>query len=163
MLEQACETYDTCDLLTPIFKGLAAQWLGATLRVAPYTTPGRLSKNICSSARAAAKHCSGGKGNKTACSMDWTTPNSDSYYGLGQELSAMNVIVANLRAKSVGTSNTTSTSAAGGAAAISSSSTGTPATPSQSIGSGSVSSRQYVAGNFGLYTILVATLCLMAG
>ena len=167
MTEPVCEPDGSCDnVIVPAIQGLAAQWLGATLRVVPYNIPA-LSNKIRSSAQAAARQCSGGKDNQTACGMDWTIPESDGEYGLGQELSAMNVIVANLRAKSAGTSNTTSsnssTTAASGAAGTSSSSTGTPATPSQAIGSGSVSLMQHMAGNFGMYTILAATLCLMTG
>ena len=137
MYEAACEPVDTCDEDKYAFKGLTAQWLGATAQVAPYTTDS-IMPLLHSSAQAAAKQCTGGR-NDTACGSSWTTSKFDGSTGLGQELFAMNVVVANLVTKSPGpekadTSNATSTRGTGQGSKPSSSSS---ALQALSTGSGS--------------------------
>ena len=163
MSEVACEPYETCNNDQLAFKALAAQWIGATLRIAP-NNAGSLPDNLRSSAQAATRQCSGGK-NRTACGTAWTLPKSNGEYGLGQELSAMNVVLANLAINNTGMPNTTvfdqstSPSSTQGSA---SSLTGTPALISQPTGSGSASSRRLVAGDVVLYALLAATLSFMS-
>ena len=106
MVEIPCESEETCDTDQHAFKGLASQWIGATIQVAPYTNNFFVPK-LQASAKGAAQQCSGGK-NGTTCGFHWTEEKWDGSSGVGQQLSAMNVLVANLVAKGV-TPNTTST------------------------------------------------------
>ncbi|KAK4695706.1 hypothetical protein P7C71_g2099, partial [Lecanoromycetidae sp. Uapishka_2] len=94
MVEIACETQHTCDSDQYAFKGLAAQWLGATAQVASFTSD-KISSYLRNSAEGAAQQCSGGS-NHTTCGTQWTSSTFDGNVGLGQQLSALDVIVANL-------------------------------------------------------------------
>lgn len=107
MVEVACETDDTCDNDQYSYKGLAAQWLGATTQIARFTN-NTISSYLRNSAAGAAQSCSGGS-NHTTCGTQWTTSTFDGNSGLGQQLSALNVIVANLAMNSTApaTMNTT--------------------------------------------------------
>ena len=115
MIEVACESEMTCNTDQHAFKGLAAQWMGETMQVAPFTT-GTILSYLRTSAQAAAKQCSGGP-NGTACGQHWRQATYDGQTGLGQELSALNVFLANLAlnssAPTTATSGTTSTSTSG--------------------------------------------------
>ena len=162
MTEQACEPYDTCNTDNEAFKGVAAQWLGATLRIVPNSTAGPLPGNLRSSAKAAIKQCSGGK-NGTECGLVWISPKADRKHGLGQELSAMNILVANLAAKSTKRPNNASSP---GQSALTTGSRGsapnltsTPSPSAQPAGSGSAGLKPLVAGNVALYALLAATFC----
>jgi len=113
MVEIACEPYHRCNHDQYAFKGLAAQWLGATTQVARFTTD-KISKYLRTSAEGAAQQCSGGS-NNTTCGTQWTSSIFDGKIGLGQQLSALNVIVANLatNASSPVTTNTTTAQPSG--------------------------------------------------
>ena len=95
--EIACEPQRTCNYDQFTFKGIAAQWLGATSQIAPFTMD-TIMPVLQASAKGAAATCSGGD-NKTACGFHWTGNRDDDETGFGQELSALNVILANLAGK----------------------------------------------------------------
>ena len=107
MTEVACEPLGTCDTDQYAYKGLTAQWMGEAMQVAPFTTDIILSY-LQSSAEGAAKQCSGGD-NGTACGMHWTKSEYDGKTGLGQELSALNVFLANLAVNSSAPTNANTT------------------------------------------------------
>lgn len=109
MTEVACEPVGTCDSDNYAFKGLTAQWMGEAAQIAPFTTD-KISGYLQSSAEAAAAQCSGGH-NGTACGSRWTRPRYDGKTGLGQELSAMNVFLANLAVNSSAPTTTNTTAA----------------------------------------------------
>ena len=111
--EVACEQNNNCQTDQIPMKGLTAQWLGQTAQVAPFTQDS-LSPVLRASATGAAKQCSGGN-NTATCGFSWTSDKSDDNTGVGQQLDAMNVFLANLALNGVSTvqSNTTQTNATG--------------------------------------------------
>lgn len=109
MTEVACEPMGTCEDDIYAYKGLTAQWMGEAVQVAPFTTD-IISSYLRSSAVGAAKQCSGGD-NGTTCGTRWTKSEYDGTTGLGQELSALNVLVANLAVNSSAPTNANATGA----------------------------------------------------
>lgn len=93
--EPACEPNGRCDVDQQAFKGLFARQLGRTVVSAPFTA-GNILPLLKSSAEAAARSCSGGpKG--VSCGQKWyTSEGYDGVTGLGETLSAFEVIQANL-------------------------------------------------------------------
>lgn len=94
MVEVACENIGTCSDEQHFFKGLTAQWMGSTVQAAPFTA-NTISNYLQKSAKGVANQCSGGK-NGTACGFKWTHSKWDGSQGAGQQLGALNVILANL-------------------------------------------------------------------
>ena len=127
--EVACEQVNTCTTDQIPMKGLTAQWLGQTAQVAPFTQDS-LSPVLRASATAAAKQCSDGNDTAT-CGFSWTTDESDGKTGVGQQLDAMNVFLANLVGKGLATTqgNTTQTGATGTSQDSSQSPSGTANAP----------------------------------
>ena len=109
MTEVACEPLGTCKTDQYAYKGLTAQWMGQAMQVAPFTT-NKILSYLQSSAEGAARQCSGGE-NRTACGMRWTKSKYDGTTGLGQELSALNVFLANLAFNSSTPTNANTTEA----------------------------------------------------
>jgi mannan endo-1,6-alpha-mannosidase len=68
--------------------------MGLVTRMAPYTTD-EILPLLASTATAAANHCNSGT-NNTMCSMFWTSDTAPVTYGVGQQMSALNVFNANL-------------------------------------------------------------------
>ena len=120
MTEVSCESFGTCSSDQYAYKGLTAQWMGEAMQIAPFTADTILSY-LKSSAQGAAKQCSGGN-NGTACGTQWTKNEYDGKTGLGQELSALNVFLANLAVNSSAPTiaNTTATTTSGKPSASSS-------------------------------------------
>lgn len=91
MYEVACETNGKCDVDQRSFKAYLARWMAATTKVAPWTHDLIMPK-LKASAQAAAKQCSGGTDGKT-CGLKWTTNGVwDGSYGVGEQMSALEVI-----------------------------------------------------------------------
>lgn len=139
MTEVACEPAGTCDTDEYAYKGLTAQWMGQAMQVAPFTTDKILSY-LQSSAEGAARQCSGG-GNRTACGTHWTKSEYDGKTGLGQELSALNVFLANLAVSSSAPTNANTTVASTTAPKGTSTSSSTTSTTSTSGKPSATSSR----------------------
>ena len=68
--------------------------MAATTKVAPWTHD-TIMPLLQTSAQAAATSCSGGD-TGTACGMRWTTGNWDGSQGVGEQMSALEVIQSNL-------------------------------------------------------------------
>lgn len=139
LVEVACERQNTCTKDEYSFKGLAAQWMGATLQLAPFTAE-VITPSLQTSASGAAASCSEGS-NGTACGSQWTTAKSDGNTGFGQQLSALNVILANLAANAAApvtasnaTAGTNSTRASGSPASYVSSSSSSRVLPLEAAG-----------------------------
>ncbi len=133
MSEVACEPFHTCNSDQYAFKGLTAQWMGETVQIAPFTAD-KISSYLQSSAKGAAEQCSGGH-NGTTCGTQWTKSKYDGKTGLGQELSALNVFLANLAVNSSAPINANTTAAAAqanGATTQSNGPTASSANPSTS-------------------------------
>ncbi|KAI5286444.1 hydrolase 76 protein [Ascosphaera aggregata] len=94
MHEVTCEATDNCLVDQRSFKAYLARFLAATAQLAPFTAPEIMTK-LQASAIAAAKTCSGGK-NGRMCGLKWTTGAWDGYDGVGEQMSALEVIQANL-------------------------------------------------------------------
>lgn len=94
MVEVACEPQLTCNNDQPSFKAYLARWMAATAQVAPFTEK-KIMKKLRASAIGAAKQCSGGPLGRT-CGRKWTDAVWDGKTGVGEEMSALSVIQANL-------------------------------------------------------------------
>lgn len=93
MYEGACEPNGNCNTDQLSFKAYLSRWMAATAKVAPWTHD-IIMPLLQTSAEAAAKACSGGDG--TVCGTKWTTGSYDGTTGVGQQMSAMEVIQSNL-------------------------------------------------------------------
>ncbi|KAH0607654.1 uncharacterized protein H6S33_002688 [Morchella sextelata] len=90
MVEQACERIMTCNIDQRSFKAYFARFLALTVKMAPYTAPLIIPK-LRTSAMAAARHCSWGT-DANSCGMKWYENDWDGMYGVGEQLSALEVI-----------------------------------------------------------------------
>lgn len=93
MTEVACEPVDLCDLDQQSFKAYLSRWMAATTKWAPWTY-GRIKPLLESSAIAAVSTCTGG-GNGRMCGLKWDTGKWDNNTGVGQQMAAMEVVLAN--------------------------------------------------------------------
>lgn len=146
MYEAACEDVNgsgTCDTDQLSFKAYFSRWLAATTKVAPFTSA-TIMPWLQASGQAAAEQCDGGTDGVT-CGEHWTAGSTwDGTYGVGQQMSALSVIQANLitEAAELVTNSTGGTSQGDASAGTSSSSTTnsetviTPATGSDKAGAG---------------------------
>jgi mannan endo-1,6-alpha-mannosidase len=94
MVEVACDPQGTCNNDQPSFKAYLARWMAATVQIAPFTEE-IIMKRLRASALGAAKQCSGGPQGRT-CGRQWYNPVYDGKTGVGEEMSALSVIQANL-------------------------------------------------------------------
>lgn len=90
MFEQACERPVTCNIDQRSFKAYFARFLALTVKMAPWTAP-RIMPKLRTSAIAAAAACSYGADNNT-CGMKWYKPGWDGLFGVGEQVSALEVI-----------------------------------------------------------------------
>ncbi|EAQ89901.1 hypothetical protein CHGG_06520 [Chaetomium globosum CBS 148.51] len=93
MTEVACEPVDLCDLDQQSFKAYLSRWMAATTKWAPWTYD-RIKPLLESSAIAAVSTCTGG-GNGRMCGLKWDTGKWDNSTGVGQQMAAMEVVLAN--------------------------------------------------------------------
>ncbi|KAI9841813.1 MAG: hydrolase 76 protein [Sclerophora amabilis] len=94
MYEVACEPYEKCNVDQKSFKAYLSRWMAATTKMAPFLTD-QIMPYLEASANAAAKQCSGGTDGVT-CGIKWTQPNWDGSFGVGEQMSALEVIQSNL-------------------------------------------------------------------
>ncbi|KAL6157108.1 hypothetical protein ACJQWK_06374 [Exserohilum turcicum] len=88
MTEAACERNGLCDHDQRSFKAYLARWMGYTMLNAPYTRE-KLMPKLKTSAAAAAAQCSPGKG---GCGLRWWQGKNDGQVGVGEQMSAMEVM-----------------------------------------------------------------------
>lgn len=98
MQEVACEPQVSCNNDQPSFKAYLSRWMAATTQIAPFTTNFIMPK-LQASAQGAAKQCSGAPNGGTTCGRTWNTPVWDGKQGIGEQMSALSVIQANLISK----------------------------------------------------------------
>ncbi|KAI9817423.1 MAG: hydrolase 76 protein [Pycnora praestabilis] len=141
MYEVACEPNGKCDVDQRSFKAYLARWMAATTKLAPFTTNFVMEK-LQASASAAAEQCSGGTDGVT-CGLQWTKGSAwDGSYGVGEQMSALEVVSSNLISKVSGpvTNSTGGTSkgnpAAGTGGDTSLSATNDPVTTGDRVGAG---------------------------
>ena len=95
MYESACEPNGKCDTDQLSFKAYLARWMAATTKVAPFTSDFIMPK-IRGSAQAAAAQCTGAPDGNT-CGTKWTENGQwDGTFGVGQQMSALEVIQSTL-------------------------------------------------------------------
>ncbi|KAI9750954.1 MAG: hypothetical protein M4579_006234 [Chaenotheca gracillima] len=97
MYEVACEPYGKCNTDQKSFKAYLSRWLAASTKVAPFIT-NQVMPLLQASARGAAQQCSGGTDGVT-CGIKWTQAAWDGSYGVGEQMSALEVIQSNLISK----------------------------------------------------------------
>lgn len=92
MYEPSCEPAGTCDDDQYSFKAYLARWMGKTSVVAPFTA-GTVQPFLSASALGAAKACTGGS-TGMECGQKWYIGGYDGSSGIGQSLSALEVMQA---------------------------------------------------------------------
>ncbi|CAM9019276.1 unnamed protein product [Wickerhamomyces anomalus] len=90
MYERACQGAGSCNNDQRSFKAIFSRCLGQTSVLVP-STADTIDPWIQASAEAAAKSCSGGSDGMT-CGLNWFLGNWDGKYGLGEQMSALEVI-----------------------------------------------------------------------
>lgn len=100
MYEVACEPNGNCNVDQLSFKAYLSRWMAATTKVAPWTSD-QILPLLASSAQAAAQSCSGGN-DGNVCGTKWTQAGWDGTFGVGQQMSALEVIQSNLIKKVAG-------------------------------------------------------------
>lgn len=111
LFEQACEPFNKCNNDQYSFKAYASRYLGKTAVLAPYTLPA-IRTLLTTSAQAAAQACSSGADNAT-CGQKWYVGGFDGNPGIGQQMSALEAVLALLpvlpRESFLGTTSTNTT------------------------------------------------------
>lgn len=94
MYEATCQPHHNCNNDQRAFKAIFSQSLGYAARYLP-SQRDEIMEYLNASAIAAARTCSGGKDKRT-CGLDWTAAKWDGVFGLGEQLSALQVIQTTL-------------------------------------------------------------------
>jgi hypothetical protein len=94
VMTEVCEEKELCNEDQESFKAYLARWLAVTVQLAPYTRE-KIMPRLQTSAKGAAQTCTGaserGAGN-FACGMRWWKTGFDGIKGLGQQISALNIL-----------------------------------------------------------------------
>ena len=90
MFETPCEREGTCNTDQLSFKAYLSRWLASSAQLVPQIA-NAVSTLLHASAKGAAASCSGGSDGVT-CGQRWYTGSWDGSYGVGQQLSALEVI-----------------------------------------------------------------------
>jgi len=90
MVEIACESTQNCNTDQLSFKAYLSRWMAASTKMAPFIEP-KISTYLQTSAKAAAASCSGGTDGVT-CGTQWNIGRYDGTYGVGQQMSALEVV-----------------------------------------------------------------------
>ncbi|CRG84923.1 Putative mannan endo-1,6-alpha-mannosidase C970,02 [Talaromyces islandicus] len=141
MFEAVCETTQTCNEDMTSYKTVLARALGDVATFAPYQET-IVTPKIQGSATAAAKQCSGTSDKDTFCNFSWLSSQADDEFtNLGSQISALQIVLANLDRPQLASANQTSPGDASGTTGPSSTSTGAPsstqsttATPTTGVG-----------------------------
>ena len=94
MTEMECETKSNCNNDESSFKAYLSRWMAVTSLIAPFTAA-TIKPKLVASANAAAAQCDGGD-NGRMCGRQWFTPTWDGSSGVGQQMSALSIVGANL-------------------------------------------------------------------
>ena len=97
MVEVACEPQTTCNYDQPSFKAYLSRWMAAATQIASFTSD-TIMPLLKTSAQGAAGQCSGGT-NSVTCGRQWYSTTWDGKSGVGEQMSALSVIQANLISK----------------------------------------------------------------
>lgn len=151
MTEVACEGPGTCDTDNFSFKAYLSRWMAASTKFAPFTYD-LIMPRLKASALAAAAQCIGGT-DGTTCGTKWTAgPKWDGASGVGQQMSALEVIQSNLITQATGpVTNSTGGTSKGNPSA------GTGGTTDPTLPKSSITSKDRVGAGF-LTTFVVVVL-----
>ena len=138
MYEVACAPNGNCNVDQLAFKAVASRALARARDLTSNsdttingTSAGTLHQRINtlieSSAKGAAGQCSGGDSG-SVCGINWNSTTWDGRQGLGQDLSALEIILATLPGKQLRNANTTTPAASGSTSTGSGGSNGTSTT-----------------------------------
>ncbi|KAK0650944.1 Mannan endo-1 [Lasiodiplodia hormozganensis] len=94
MSEITCEQGQTCDNDQPSFKAYLSRWMAVAAQIAPFTAAA-IAPRIRASAQGAAKQCAGGDGG-IMCGRRWYQDDWDGFQGIGEQMSALSVVQANM-------------------------------------------------------------------
>ena len=92
MSEVGCEPYNNCNTDGLTFKSFTMRWLAIATQLVPGSA-GTIWPYITASATGAAQQCSGGG---DVCGYHWNTATWDGSTGVGQQMSALAAIQANM-------------------------------------------------------------------
>lgn len=92
LFEAQCELDYSCNIDQQSMKAYLARWMAGTAQMAPWTA-GKIGGLLRTSAQGAAASCSGPPDGNT-CGTRWYTNGFDDRTGVGQQLSAMEVMYA---------------------------------------------------------------------
>ncbi|KAK5135331.1 hypothetical protein LTR08_005435 [Meristemomyces frigidus] len=93
MVEIICEPFGTCDTDDYTFKSFTLRWLAVAAQLAPTLAP-TIWPYIQASAQGAAGQCDAAAG--FTCGFEWNTTTWDGTSGVGQQMSALAAIQANM-------------------------------------------------------------------
>ncbi len=92
LYEYQCEQFGSCNNDQRAFRAIVARVLGKIVQLAPNTDYAQRAMTLINeSAQGAAASCSGGSDGVT-CGMNWGINGWDGLYGLGEEISALEII-----------------------------------------------------------------------
>ncbi|EMC96226.1 glycoside hydrolase family 76 protein [Baudoinia panamericana UAMH 10762] len=135
MVEVTCEPLGNCDTDNFTFKGYVLRWMAVAAQLAP-STANTIWPYIMASGTGAAGQCDGGTDGVT-CGFRWNSTKWDDTYGVGQQMSALSAIGANMiplaNLKAPYTSSTGGTSVSDPSAGNSDASTGESAVYTDTI------------------------------
>ncbi|TID19389.1 Histone deacetylase [Venturia nashicola] len=94
MKEVACEDNGKCDVDQRSFKAYLARWMAASTKLAPFAHD-PIMKYLRASAVGAAASCTAGT-DQNQCGLKWTLGSNDGSMGVGEQMSALEVIQSNL-------------------------------------------------------------------
>lgn len=89
--EYACENADNCDTDQLSFKAYFARFIAASTKWAPWLYD-TVQPYLLASAQAAAQSCNPGGAAGATCGEKWTTGSYDGSTGIGQQMSAMEIL-----------------------------------------------------------------------
>jgi mannan endo-1,6-alpha-mannosidase len=116
MTEYACEANNSCDKDQRSFKAYLARWLAVSATLAPFTAA-QIMPWLQGSATAALKVCSQDASSNVVCGRKWYETNDDGTRDIGNQMSTMSVVQANLIQAAPQIVNVDSGTSAGNAAA----------------------------------------------
>lgn len=90
MYEQACQRIHTCKTDQRAFRAYLARCLALTADLVPETYD-TVYNHLLTTAKGVAQSCVGGYDGHT-CGQNWSYPGWDGYYGLGEQMSALEVM-----------------------------------------------------------------------
>lgn len=91
---EICEPVAKCNIDQRSHKAYLARWMAGTTQLAPYTAA-TLLPLLASSATAAMKTCTAGASG-TQCGLTWGAGQNDGSIGVGESMSALEIVQSNL-------------------------------------------------------------------